>query len=96
MDLKKNYLKNMKFVTLRLLNNCVPKNIFGPKRKATTKGKRKLCHDELYDLYLSQNIIWVIIMMNEMGNTCGTYGREKSCLQGFSGETCRKGLTWET
>jgi hypothetical protein len=26
-----------------------------------------------------------------MGRTCGTYGEEEKCIQGFSGETLREG-----
>jgi hypothetical protein len=27
------------------------------------------------------------VKKNEMGRTCGTYGGEERCIQGFSGET---------
>ena len=27
------------------------------------------------------------IMKNEMGGTCGMYGRQEACIQGFGGET---------
>jgi hypothetical protein len=27
------------------------------------------------------------IKKTEMGRTCGTYGREEMCIQGFGGET---------
>jgi hypothetical protein len=32
----------------------------------------------------------------EMGRTCGTYGGEESCIQGFGGETWGKQTTWKT
>jgi hypothetical protein len=31
-----------------------------------------------------------------MGRTCGTYGGEERCIQGFSGETWGKEITWKT
>ena len=32
----------------------------------------------------------------EMGGTCGTYGLEEKCIQGFGGETWGKETTWKT
>jgi hypothetical protein len=34
--------------------------------------------------------------VKKMGRTCGMYGGEERCIQGFSGETCRKEITWKT
>jgi hypothetical protein len=64
----------------------VLRKIFGPKRDEVTGEWRRLHNKELYALYSSPNIIWVI-MKTEMGRTCGTYVGEKRCIQGFSGET---------
>jgi hypothetical protein len=36
------------------------------------------------------------IEKNEMGETCRAYGGEKRRIQGFGGENCGKGATWET
>jgi hypothetical protein len=41
-----------------------------------------------YALHSSPNIIRVIKSSQvKMGRTCGTYGGEERCIQGFSGET---------
>jgi hypothetical protein len=34
--------------------------------------------------------------MNEMVGTCGTFGRQERCLQGFGGETWGKETTQKT
>jgi hypothetical protein len=36
------------------------------------------------------------VKKTEMGRTCGTYGGEERCIQGFSGETWGKETTWKT
>jgi hypothetical protein len=36
------------------------------------------------------------IKENEMGGTCGTYGRDERYLQDFGGETCEKETTCQT
>jgi hypothetical protein len=43
-----------------VLENRVLRRIFGPKRDETTGEWRKLHNEELGDLYLSPNIIWLI------------------------------------
>jgi hypothetical protein len=43
-----------------VFENRVLRKIFGPKRDEVTGEWRKLHNDELYDLYSSPNIIWVI------------------------------------
>jgi hypothetical protein len=42
------------------VGNRVLRRIFGPKRDEMTGEWRRLCNEELNDLYLSPNIIWVI------------------------------------
>jgi hypothetical protein len=38
----------------------VLRKIFGPKRDGVTGDCRRLINEELYDLYPSSNMIWVI------------------------------------
>jgi hypothetical protein len=49
------------------------------------KECRRINDEELHDLYLL-NIIRVI-KKNEMGRTCGSFGRKERNIQGFGGET---------
>jgi hypothetical protein len=65
----------------------VLRRIFGTKRDEVTGEWRRLHNKELYALYSSPNIIRVMKSRTEMGRTCGTYGGEERCIQGFSGET---------
>jgi hypothetical protein len=46
---------------LRVFENRVLRRIFGPKRDEVTGEWRRLHNKELYALYSSSNIIWVII-----------------------------------
>jgi hypothetical protein len=69
-----------------VFENRVLRGIFGPKRDGVTGEWRRLHNEELYDLYSSPNIIWVI-KKKKMGGACGTYGGHERCLQGFGGET---------
>jgi hypothetical protein len=45
---------------LRVFENRVLRRIFGPKRDEVTGEWRRIHNDELYALYTSPNIIWVI------------------------------------
>jgi hypothetical protein len=45
---------------LRVFKNKVLRRIFGPKRDEVTGEWRKLHKKELYAVYFSPNIIWVI------------------------------------
>jgi hypothetical protein len=48
--------------------------IFGPRRDEVTVKWRRLHNKELYALYLSPDIIWVITSRRQMGGACNTYG----------------------
>jgi hypothetical protein len=45
---------------LRVFENKVLRRIFGPKRDEVTGGWRKLCNEELRDLYSSPSIIRIM------------------------------------
>jgi hypothetical protein len=45
---------------LGVSENRVVRRIFGPKREKGAEGSRRLCNEELHNLYASQNIIRVI------------------------------------
>jgi hypothetical protein len=70
---------------LSIFENKVLRRIFGPKRDEVTGEWRILHNKVLYALYSSPNIIQV--KKTEMGRTCGMYGGEERCIQGFNGET---------
>jgi hypothetical protein len=74
---------------LRVFENKVLRRIFGPKRDEVTGEWRRLHNEELYALYSSPDIFFsgYHVKKAEMGRTCGTYGGEERCIQGFSGET---------
>lgn len=62
---------------LKILKICVQRGIFGPKKENIT-GKRTRLHNRgLHDQRKK----------SEVGRTCGRYGVEEGCTQGFGGQT---------
>jgi len=78
--------KNIKITKYRTKILPVVGRIFGPKRDAVTRERRKLRNEELTDLYSSPNIIWLIKSrrMRWAGHVLRR-GVEESCIQGFGG-----------
>jgi hypothetical protein len=74
---------------LRVFENEVLRRIFGPKRDEVTREWRRLHNKELYlcSVLLTKYHSGDQVKKTEMGRTCGTYGGEERCIQGFSGET---------
>jgi hypothetical protein len=67
---------------LRVFKNRVLRRIFGSKRDEVTGEWRRLHNKELYALYSSPNLIWVI----KSRRVKQTRGAERR-VQGFGGET---------
>jgi hypothetical protein len=72
---------------LTVFENKVLRRIFGLKRDEVTGEWRRLHNKELYALLLTKYHLGDEVKKTEMGRTCGTYGGEERCIQGFSGET---------
>jgi hypothetical protein len=64
----------------------VLRRIFWTLRDEVIWEWKRLHNEELYDLYSSTNIMQVI-KSNEMGWSCGKYGGQQRCKQGFGGGT---------
>jgi hypothetical protein len=60
----------------------VLRKIFGPKRDEVTGEWRRLHNKELYALYSSPYIIWVI-KTTEMGRACSSYVGGERCVHGL-------------
>jgi hypothetical protein len=61
--------------------NMVLRRTYGTKRKEETGNWRKLCNEELHDLYSSTNINEQI--KDDMGRACGMNAGNDQCIQGF-------------
>ena len=58
-----------------MFENRVLRRVFGPKRDEVTGEWRKLCNEELTDLYFfPKYCAGGEIETNEMGRKCGAYG----------------------
>jgi len=66
---------------LRVFENRVLRRIFGPKRDEVTGEWRKLCNEELNDLYSSLNIVQLIISrIIRLAGHVARMGREKAYI----------------
>jgi hypothetical protein len=65
---------------LRVFENRVLRRIFWLKRDDVTEEWRKPHNEEVYDLYSSPTIVWVIKSRNEMGGVCNSDGEEGACV----------------
>jgi hypothetical protein len=61
----------------RVFQNTVLRKIFGTKRNEVTGGWRRIHNEELHDQ----------IKVNDMVGACGTYGRQKRCIENFRWKT---------
>jgi hypothetical protein len=69
---------------LRDFKNSVLRRIFVPKKGEITGAWRILQKEELY---YSPTIIQMIqTKRNEVGRSCGTFGKQERCIRGFGGE----------
>jgi hypothetical protein len=73
---------------LTVFEDRVLRRIFGPKRDEATGDWRRLRNEELNELYLSPNIIWVIKLrrMTWAGHVARMGGKER-CIQDFGVDT---------
>jgi hypothetical protein len=72
---------------LRVFENRVLREIFGPNRDVVTREWRRLHKEELCDLYCSRNIRVIRSRRMGIGITCSTYGAQEGYLQNFGWET---------
>jgi hypothetical protein len=64
------------------------KKIFGPKRKEVRESAKENCVMKSFVIVITHQILFGNqIKENGKGGTCGEYGEEQKCLQGFGGET---------
>jgi hypothetical protein len=82
---------------LRFFVNRVLRRIFGPKRDEVTREWRKLCNEELNDLYCSPSNFWVIKSrrMRWVGHVAHV-GDSRGVYLDFDGKTSGKETTWKT
>ena len=79
---------------LRVFENRVQRRIFGPKRDGVIGERQRLYNKELYDLYYSANIIWVIKSRRRWAGHVAQMGDR--CIQNFGGETQGNEIAWKT
>ena len=80
---------------LRVFENRVLREIFGPKRDKATGEWRILHNEELNDLYCSLHMVWVIKSRRmRWAGARSVYGGGERCVQGFGGKTWGKETAW--
>jgi hypothetical protein len=67
------------------------RKVTGPRRDEVTGNWRKLHNEELFDLYISTNIINVI----KLRRACTVYGGGERCMQSSGAEVLGKETTWK-
>jgi hypothetical protein len=64
----------------RVFENRVLRRIFGPKRDKVTGEWKQFHNEELYDLYSSPNIVWVIKSRMRWAGQVARMGRREACI----------------
>jgi hypothetical protein len=59
----------------------------GWKRNEVPGDWRRLHNEYLHGMYFSPNVIWLFKSRKQMGESCGTYGGEESCVWVLGEET---------
>jgi hypothetical protein len=78
------------------VRNKVLGNIVGPKSEEVVWDWRKLNYEKPHHVYVLPDITQVIKSMGMRWAGHVACMEEEECMQGFSGETWRKGATWKT
>jgi len=82
---------------LRVLENRLPRRIFGPKRDEVTEESTKLHNEKLNDLYSSPHIIRVIKSRRILwARHVACMGKKRGAYKVLEGKPERKKHTWKT
>jgi hypothetical protein len=78
---------------LRTFENRVLRSVFGPKRFEVARGWRKLCNEELHDLYSSPRIIRII--KSRRMKWTGHVARMREMMTAYRSEIEKEKYHWE-